>query len=181
MLPCVNELKPFSLEHYFKPHLPTILLSAEPAHCEVAHMPTSTQVTTVNLPVSTKKESVKPVYPDVLRAASSITQMISIISTKKQPTGTKRKQIRIDMLLPKKRVCEMQTSALSHGDSPSTSQAISFPNVTHTTEKLILKQNASLPESKKYDILFRHWKPESDYSFPPDENTGRRFQYECLT
>ena len=22
---------------------------------------------------------------------------------------------------------------------------------------------------------------ESDYSFPPDENTGRRFQYECLT
>ena len=22
---------------------------------------------------------------------------------------------------------------------------------------------------------------KTDYSFPPDENTGRRFQYECLT
>ena len=81
------------------------------------------------------------------------------------------------MLLPKKRVCETQTSASSH--SPSTSQAISFPNVTHTTEKSdtkmprVSKENSgspddihnyvnlgsSLPKCKKYDILFCHWKP----------------------
>ena len=164
-------------------------------------MPTSTQVTTVNLPVSTKKESVEPVHPDVstCRTFHYINDFNNI--SKNQPTGTKRKQIRIDMLLPKKRVCETQTSASSHGDSPSTSQAISFPNVTHTTEKSDTKMprvskekprspddihnyvnlGSSLPECKKYDILFRHWKPESDYSFPPNENTGRRFQYECLT
>ena len=38
---------------------------------------------------------------------------------------------------------------------------------------------SSLPESKKYSLS--SLKPGSDYSFPPDENTGRRFQYECLT
>ena len=134
-------------------------------------------------------------------------KMTSIISTKIQPTGTKRKQIQIDALLPKKRVCETQTSASSHSDSPSTIQAFSFPNcnVTPTTEKSdtempriskeipgspdiwpddihnFVNLGSRLPESKKYDILFRHWKPESDYYFPPDENTGTRFQYECLT
>ena len=132
-------------------------------------------------------------------------KMTSIISRKKQPTGTKRKQIWIDTLFPKKQVCETQTSASSHSDSPSTSQAFSFPNVTPTTEKSdtempriskekpgsldigpddihnFVNLGSSFSESKKYDILFRHRKPESDYYFPPDENTGRRFQYECLT
>ena len=69
-------------EHYFKPHLPTLLLSAKPVHCKVAPMPTSTQVTAVNLYVSTKKESVKPVHPDFLHAAPSSTRTTSIISTK---------------------------------------------------------------------------------------------------
>ena len=50
-------------EHYFKPHLPTLLLSAEPVHCKVAHTHTST-ITTVNL-------TVKPVHLDVLHAALS--------------------------------------------------------------------------------------------------------------
>ena len=58
-------------EHYFKPHLPTF---CQPVHCKVAHMRTSTQVTTVNLHVSTKKESVKPVHPGILHAAPSTTK-----------------------------------------------------------------------------------------------------------
>ena len=40
---------------------------------------------------------------------------------------------------------------------------------------------SSLPDSKKYEVLCNHWKPGSDYSFPPDENTGRRFQSAWLT
>ena len=138
-------------EHYFKPHLRTLLLSAKPVHCKVAHTPTSTQVTTVNLHVSTKKESVKPVHPEVLHAAPSSTRTTAIISTKKQPTGTKRKQIWIDALLPKKRVCETQTSATSHGDSPNTSQAFSFPNVTPTTEK----SDTKMPRISKENLDFR--------------------------
>ena len=40
---------------------------------------------------------------------------------------------------------------------------------------------SSLPDSKKYEILCSHWKPGSDFSFPPNENTGRRFQYAWLS
>ena len=49
--------------HYFKPHLSTLLLSAKPVHCKVAHIHTPT-ITTVNL-------TVKPVHPDVLHVAPS--------------------------------------------------------------------------------------------------------------
>ena len=169
-------------------------------------MPTCTQITTVNLHVSTKKESVKPVHPDVLHAAPSTTKN-DVNKIYKNAANWYEKKANPDRRAsgPKKRVCETQTSASSHSDSPSTSQAFSFPNVTPTTEKSdtemprisrekprspdiwpddihnFVNLGSRLPESKKYDILFCHWKPESDYYFLPDENTGRCFQYECLT
>jgi hypothetical protein len=59
-------------DHYFKAHLPTLLESAMPVHPKVPP--------TVSPKVSTKVSS-----------APSSTQVTT--STKKQPTGTKRKQI----------------------------------------------------------------------------------------
>ena len=197
----VKALQP--AEHYFKPHLPTLLLSAKPVHCKVPQAPPSAQVTTVKLPVSTKEQSVKPVHCDVPHVAPPSTRVTSVKSTKKQTTGTKRKQVSLDVLLPKKRACETQSSIASQSDRPSTSQT--FSSVTPTTKKSDTKTQqipkekpastnswpddiynyvnlgSSLPESKKYNILCSHWKPGSDYSFPPDENTGRRFQYAWLT
>jgi hypothetical protein len=62
-------------DHYFKAHLPTLLESAMPVHPKVPP--------TVSPKVSTKVSS-----------APSSTQVTT--STKKQPTGTKRKQISLD-------------------------------------------------------------------------------------
>ena len=39
----------------------------------------------------------------------------------------------------------------------------------------------SLPDSKKYEILCNHWKPGSDFSFPAQENIGRRFRFAWLS
>ena len=146
------------------------------------------------MPVSTKEQSVKPVHRDVPHVAPPSTRVTSVKSTKKQTTGTKRKQVSLDVLLPKKRACETQSSIASQSDRPSTSQT--FSSVTPTTKKSDTKTQqipkekpastdswpddiynyvnlgSSLPESKKYNILCSHWKPGSDYSFPPDENTG---------
>jgi hypothetical protein len=40
---------------------------------------------------------------------------------------------------------------------------------------------SSLPDSKKYEILCNHWKPGSDFSFPPHENIGRRLRFAWLS
>ena len=142
-------------EHYFKPHLPTLLLSAKPVHCKVPQAPPSTQVTTVKLPVSTKKQSVKPVHRDVPHVAPPSTRVTSVKSTKKQTTGTKRKQVSLDVLLPKKRACETQSSIASQSDRPSTSQT--FSSVTPTTKKSDTKTQ-QIPKEK----------PASTDSWPDD-------------
>ena len=40
---------------------------------------------------------------------------------------------------------------------------------------------SSLPDSKKYEIPCNHWKPGSDFSFPAQENIGRRFRFAWLS
>ena len=105
----------------------------------------STQVTTVKLPVSTKKQSVNPIHRDVPHVAPPSTRVTSVKCTKKQTTGTKRKQVSLDVLLPKKRACETQSSIASQSDRPSTSQT--FSSVTPTTKKSDTKMQ-QIPKEK---------------------------------
>jgi hypothetical protein len=164
---------------YFKAHLPTLLKSAMPVHPKVPP--------TVFPKASTKVSS-----------APSSTRVTT--STKKQTTGTKRKQISFDALLVK-RACNTQETVDSEIKCPSTSKGISSvtPNTGPTSEKSNTKTQrtstnlwpddiynyvnlvSSLPVSKKYEILCNHWKPGSDFSFPPHKNIGRRFRFPWLS
>jgi hypothetical protein len=112
-------------DHYFKAHLPTLLKSAMPVHPKVPP--------TVSPKVSTKVSS-----------APSSTQVTT--STKKQTTGTKRKQISLDAL-PVKRACNTQETVDSEIKFPSTSKEISSvtPNTGPTSENLTPKHNELLP------------------------------------
>ena len=50
-----------------------------------------------------------------------------------------------------------------------------------TSEKSVTKTHQMSINSKKYEILCSHWKPGSNFSFPPNKNTGRQFQYAWLS
>jgi hypothetical protein len=100
-----------------------------------------------------------------------------------------------------KRACNTQETVDSEIKCPSTSKGISSvtPNTCPTSEKSNTKAQRtstnswpddiynyvnlvfSLPDSKKYEILCNHWKPGSDFSFPPQENIGRRFRFAWLS
>ena len=167
-------------DHCFKAHLSTLLKSAMPVHAKVPP--------TVSPKVSTKVSS-----------APSSTQVTT--STKKQTTGAKRKQISLDALLVK-RACNTQETVDSEIKCPSTSKGISSsvtPNTGLTSEKSNTKTQrtsanlwpddiynyvnlvTSLSDSKKCEMLCNHWKPSSDFSFPPHENIGRRFRFAWLS
>ena len=95
-------------EHYFQPHLPTLVKSTPADRPKVPPTLPSTQV------ISTKSTG----------------------SEKQQPNSTslKRKQIRLDVFLPKKRARQAQTNpptTSSSNSQPSTSQGT--PSITPTT------------------------------------------------
>ena len=171
LLPCANQRfsqETISLKHTFRP---TLLESAMPVHPKVPP--------TVSPKVSTKVSS-----------APSSTQV------------TKRKQISLDALLVK-RACNTQETVDSEIKCPSTSKGISSvtSNTSPTSEKSNTKAQrtstnswpddiynyvnldlvSSLPDLKKYEILCNHWKPGSDFSFPQQENIGRRFRFAWLS
>ena len=123
----------------------------------------------------------------------------SQVNVSMKTPGTKRKQISLDVLLPKKRECKTLLIPANQSNIPRTTQAIpsANPNTERSDSKTLcyLKEKpactdscpddvynyvslgSSLPDSEKYRILCSHWKPASNYSFPPDEKTGRRFQF----
>ena len=146
LLPCVNRLKHFSLQSIILNHIfqPYYCLPSQFIVKFLKPLP-STQVTTVKLPVSTKKQSVNPIHRDVPHVAPPSTRVTSVKCTKKQTTGTKRKQVSLDVLLPKKRACETQSSIASQSDRPSTSQT--FSSVTPTTKKSDTKMQ-QIPKEK---------------------------------
>jgi hypothetical protein len=91
---------------------------------------------------------------------------------------TKRKQLSLDALLPKKTI---KTSHQQVATSANiTVQGNTQANNPKDTFNFVNK-SSSLSDAEKYEILTNTWKPESTYSFPPENSSGRRSQYGWLT
>ena len=194
-------------ERNFKPRLPVLLNSAIPVPHKITHAPTSTELPSVGSLVPTQSQSpATPAQCNIPHAARPSRQVMnsspSQVNVSMKTSGTKRKQISLDVFLPKEQECKTLLIPASQSNIPRTTRAIpsANPNTKRSDCKTLcyLKEKpactdpcpddvynyvnlgSSLPDSEKYRILCSHWKPASNYSFPPDEKTGRRFQFAWL-
>ena len=121
--------------------------------------------------------------------------------SKLMPIGTKRKQLSLDLLLPKKKVNDKEEPMITSSSSTNETtdnNSIKSGNfevklITNTTSSTAVNTGcpkdinnyinrvSTFSDAEKYELLSNAWKPVSDYTFPPDKNSGRRFQYSWLS